>query len=186
MSTKSSLLVTVIVTVFADSSKLAFVTRQLCVVEVCRVLSSLLSSAPLIDKIFMEYPLASISSQAESTVWPNSSLFASHFSCLAVLCVLALLLDADEFDCPDMPLPINPIMKMATTAKIMIFLFNDFFFPIPYRPRFLPSVIAMCLDSTARVTAFQAPWLWWFPSCLPCSSAFRPCTRTAWCRQLMP
>lgn len=60
MSTKSSLLVTVIVTVFADSSKLAFVTRQLCVVEVCRVLSSLLSSAPLIDKIFMEYPLASI------------------------------------------------------------------------------------------------------------------------------
>lgn len=37
MSTKSSLLVTVIVTVFADSSKLAFVTRQLCVVEVCRM-----------------------------------------------------------------------------------------------------------------------------------------------------
>ena len=141
MSTKSSLLVTVIVTVFADSSKLAFVTRQLCVVEVCRVLSSLLSSAPLIDKIFMEYPLASISSQAESTVWPNSSLFASHFSCLAVLCVLALLLDADEFDCPDMPLPINPIMKMATTAKIMIFLFNDFLFS-----NSLPSTISPICD----------------------------------------
>ena len=86
-------------------------------------------------------PLASISSQAESTVWPNSSLFASHFSCLAVLCVLALLLDADEFDCPDMPLPINPIMKMATTAKIMIFLFNDFLFS-----NSLPSTISPICD----------------------------------------
>ena len=66
------------------------------------------------------------------------------FSCLAVLCVLALLLDADEFDCPDMPLPINPIMKMATTAKIMIFLFNDFLFS-----NSLPSTISPICDCDA-------------------------------------